>query len=175
MENEVDKGLFSCVGGAEGKVRMNILLAYWVVFSFLCSPSYAFVVHSLAPGAKRMGTTSLFDGPAECGVCPTAPKCSGAYLSKGCQGNGRIQGGIGVYLSWWPIKVFRPCPAFSEAGYTYRREGQTLEQVLFGEPSEKMKERMERIKNEEMKRKAASSALGAENEAMNRSEEKADS
>jgi hypothetical protein len=93
----------------------------------------------------------LFDGVAECGVCPQAPRCSGAYLSKGCQGNGKIQGGIGVFLSWWPIKVFRPCPAFSEAGYSYKREGQTLEQVLFGEPSEKMKGRLERIQNERLK------------------------
>jgi hypothetical protein len=151
---------------------MILLLVYLVVFSLLCPPSYAFVVRGLVPGAKRVGTTSLFDGPAECGVCPQAPKCSGAYLSKGCQGNGRIQGGIGVYLSWWPIKVFRPCPAFSEAGYTYRREGQTLEQVLFGEPSEKMKERMERIKNEETKRKAATSLPAAENKSMEVSDEK---
>ena len=42
----------------------------------------------------------------------------------GCDGTGKIQGGIATigFMSWWPIKVFRPCPAYLEAGYVYRRE-----------------------------------------------------
>lgn len=82
--------------------------------------------------------------------CPMASKCSGAYRSKGCDGSGKIQGGIATVsaFSWWPIKVFRPCPAFLEAGYQYRREGQTLEQVLFSEPSNKMKEKLAADKKE---------------------------
>lgn len=91
------------------------------------------------------------DSTEGCGVCPKAPNCSGEYLSRGCIGNGKIQGGIGVYLSWWPIKVYRPCPAFVAAGYNYKREGQTLEQVLFSEPSAKMKLRMKKLKNERAK------------------------
>ena len=37
------------------------------------------------------------------------------------------------------------------AGYAYRREGQTMDQVLFSEPSTKMKQRMEAIKQESAK------------------------
>jgi hypothetical protein len=44
-------------------------------------------------------------------------------------------------LSWWPIKVYRPCPSYLAAGYQYRREGQTMDQVLFSEPSTKQKEK----------------------------------
>jgi hypothetical protein len=55
------------------------------------------------------------------------------YISKGCDGNGKIQGGIATIplFSWWPIKVFRSCPCYMAAGYQYRREGQTMEQGLF--------------------------------------------
>ena len=41
----------------------------------------------------------------------------------------------------WPIKVFRPCPSYLQAGYQYKREGQTMDQVLFSEPSTKQKVR----------------------------------
>ncbi len=87
--------------------------------------------------------------------CPNAPKCSGAYRSKGCDGKGKIQGGIATipFMAWWPIKVYRPCPSYLEAGYVYRREGQTLEQVLFSEPSTKMKEQLEERKRMEMQKK----------------------
>jgi hypothetical protein len=69
----------------------------------------------------------------DCAKCPLAIKCSGEYLSQGCDGTGKIQGGIATIslFSWWPIKVFRPCPAYLAAGYQYKREGQTMDQVLF--------------------------------------------
>lgn len=56
-------------------------------------------------------------GPEEgeangCGKCSGAPLCSGEYMDKGCDGEGRIQGGIALVLPWWPIKVFRPCPSY---------------------------------------------------------------
>ena len=59
-----------------------------------------------------------------CNICPLAPKCSGEYKLRGCDGSGKIQGGIATvsFLSWWPIKVFRPCPSYLAAGYVYRRE-----------------------------------------------------
>ncbi|BBN06030.1 hypothetical protein MPTK1_3g17830 [Marchantia polymorpha subsp. ruderalis] len=52
----------------------------------------------------------------------------------GCNGEGRIQGGIGAVpgFGWWPIKAFRPCPAFVESGGKYRRIGQSLDEVAFG-------------------------------------------
>jgi hypothetical protein len=48
-----------------------------------------------------------------------------------------------------------------EAGYTYQREGQTLEQVLFGEPSEKAKARVAKIKREEVKMTEKNSQHGS--------------
>lgn len=100
----------------------------------------------------------------ECGPCPLAPKCSGEYKGKGCDGTGKIQGGIATvpFLSWWPIKVFRPCPSYLAAGYVYRREGQTLDQVLFSEPSTKMKEAIEKREAEEAREAAAKSADNAQ-------------
>ena len=82
------------------------------------------------------------------GKCPGAAKCKGEYRDKGCDGSGKIQGGIATIplFSWWPIKVYRPCPSYQDAGYVYRREGQTLDQVLFSEPSTKMQEKMAEIR-----------------------------
>ena len=44
------------------------------------------------------------------------------------------QGGLGVVpgFGWWPIKAYRPCPAFVEAGGRYKRQGQSLDEVAFG-------------------------------------------
>jgi len=65
--------------------------------------------------------------------CPMAAKCSGQYrkgqneacrkitiphyffVSDGCDGSGKIMGGIGTVAPWWPIKVYRPCPSYLEA------------------------------------------------------------
>ena len=65
------------------------------------------------------------------GKCPGAAKCKGEYRDKGCDGSGKIQGGIATVplFSWWPIKVYRPCPSYQDAGYVYRREGQTDERA----------------------------------------------
>ena len=40
-------------------------------------------------------------------------------LRKFCDGKGRIKGGMGALVDWWPIKVYRPCPAAAEAGRVY--------------------------------------------------------
>ena len=94
--------------------------------------------------------------------CPMAEKCSGSYRERGCDGTGKIQGGIATvsFLSWWPIKVFRPCPAYLEAGYVYRREGQTMDQVLFSEPSSKMKAKMDTMRKEEAEKVMKTIARG---------------
>lgn len=82
-------------------------------------------------------------GPA-CGPCPNAPKCNGEFRSQGCDGTGKVLGGLAAVpgFSWLPVKVYRPCPSYLKAGYVYRREGQTMDQVLFSEPSNKMKEKL---------------------------------
>ena len=50
-----------------------------------------------------------------------------------CDGTGRQQGGMGALFPWWPIKVYRPCPAWTAAGGTYQRKGQITDEMLFGE------------------------------------------
>jgi hypothetical protein len=47
----------------------------------------------------------------------------------------RIEGGIGVILTWWPIKAFRPCPNFIDKGGVYQRSGQGLDEIAFGRDS----------------------------------------
>jgi len=39
---------------------------------------------------------------------------------------------MGALFSWWPIKVYRPCPAWTAAGGTYQRKGQITDEMLFG-------------------------------------------
>lgn len=61
-----------------------------------------------------------------------AVKCPDCDL---CDGSGRILGGIGVVLDWWPIKAYRPCPNFIENGGRYVRSGQGLDEIAFGRDS----------------------------------------
>eukprot|EP00567_Pseudictyota_dubia_P011323 CAMPEP_0197440526 /NCGR_PEP_ID=MMETSP1175-20131217/7015_1 /TAXON_ID=1003142 /ORGANISM="Triceratium dubium, Strain CCMP147" /LENGTH=141 /DNA_ID=CAMNT_0042970653 /DNA_START=45 /DNA_END=470 /DNA_ORIENTATION=- len=61
-----------------------------------------------------------------------AVKCPDCDL---CDGSGRIIGGIGVVLDWWPIKAYRPCPNFIERGGRYVRSGQGLDEIAFGRDS----------------------------------------
>mmetsp|Transcript_16145 Transcript_16145/g.34900 ORF Transcript_16145/g.34900 Transcript_16145/m.34900 type:complete len:138 (-) Transcript_16145:311-724(-) len=61
-----------------------------------------------------------------------AVKCPDCDL---CDGSGRILGGIGVVLDWWPIKAYRPCPNFIERGGRYVRSGQGLDEIAFGRDS----------------------------------------
>jgi hypothetical protein len=65
-------------------------------------------------------------------VCKTCgvPKDKMAF---GCDGTGRIMGGIGAVpgFGWWPIKAYRPCGKAVEAGIQYRRTGQNVDEILF--------------------------------------------
>ncbi|OIW20171.1 hypothetical protein TanjilG_05702 [Lupinus angustifolius] len=60
--------------------------------------------------------------------------CGREKMEKGCNGEGRIQGGIATVpgFGWWPIKAYRPCPGFVAAGGRYRRQGQSMDEVAFG-------------------------------------------
>ncbi|XP_074584127.1 uncharacterized protein LOC141840126 [Curcuma longa] len=60
--------------------------------------------------------------------------CGREVIEKGCNGEGRIQGGIGTVpgFGWWPIKAFRPCPGFVATGGRYTRKGQSMDEVAFG-------------------------------------------
>lgn len=55
-------------------------------------------------------------------------------MERGCNGEGRIQGGIATIpgFGWWPIKAYRPCPGFLASGGRYRRRGQNMDEVAFG-------------------------------------------
>lgn len=55
-----------------------------------------------------------------------------AEMSFGCDGAGRVAGGIGAFVDWWPIKAFRPCGKGAAAGVRYRPRGQDINTVLFG-------------------------------------------
>ncbi|KAK4365516.1 hypothetical protein RND71_016874 [Anisodus tanguticus] len=60
--------------------------------------------------------------------------CGRAEIERGCNGEGRIQGGIATVpgFGWWPIKAYRPCPAFVASGGRYKRFGQSMDEVVSG-------------------------------------------
>ncbi|MBA0835211.1 hypothetical protein Goarm_007506, partial [Gossypium armourianum] len=60
--------------------------------------------------------------------------CGKEELERGCNGEGRIQGGIATVpgFGWWPIKAYRPCPAFVASGGRYTRRGQSMDEVASG-------------------------------------------
>ncbi|KAJ1281832.1 hypothetical protein BS78_03G004000 [Paspalum vaginatum] len=60
--------------------------------------------------------------------------CGRGELQPGCNGEGRIQGGIAAVpgFGWWPIKAYRPCPGFLASGGRYRRQGQSMDDVASG-------------------------------------------
>ncbi|XP_061350935.1 uncharacterized protein LOC133296003 [Gastrolobium bilobum] len=60
--------------------------------------------------------------------------CGREEIEKGCNGEGRVQGGIATVpgFGWWPIKAYRPCPGFVASGGRYRRQGQSMDEVAFG-------------------------------------------
>ncbi|KAL6850238.1 hypothetical protein ACP4OV_020865 [Aristida adscensionis] len=60
--------------------------------------------------------------------------CGRAQVERGCNGEGRMQGGIAAVpgFGWWPIKAYRPCPGFVASGGRYRRYGQSMDDVASG-------------------------------------------
>ncbi|XP_059641958.1 uncharacterized protein LOC132283931 isoform X2 [Cornus florida] len=60
--------------------------------------------------------------------------CGREEIENGCNGEGRIQGGIATVpgFGWWPIKAYRPCPGFVASGGRYRRRGQSMDEVVSG-------------------------------------------
>ncbi|KAK3159625.1 hypothetical protein QOZ80_1BG0048950 [Eleusine coracana subsp. coracana] len=60
--------------------------------------------------------------------------CGRDEVERGCNGEGRIQGGIAAVpgFGWWPIKAYRPCPGFVSSGGRYRRQGQSMDDVASG-------------------------------------------
>ncbi|WOL09329.1 hypothetical protein Cni_G18082 [Canna indica] len=81
--------------------------------------------------------------------------CGREEIEKGCNGEGRIQGGIATVpgFGWWPIKAFRPCPGFVASGGRYRRKGQSMDEVAFGRGEREMPTE-NIVKSKSSKRKA---------------------
>ena len=78
--------------------------------------SFSFTSHITRPrirATRLYETNSLRDLPplpkkgTSPALCPFSPEC-------GCDGTGKMQGGIATWplFTWWPIKVFRPCPSY---------------------------------------------------------------
>ena len=90
------------------------------------------------PSHNRCNIVSLREAEgesveAEDSTPPPPPvKCPDCDL---CDGSGRIEGGIGTVLKFWPIKAYRPCPNFIERGGMYQRSGQGLDEIAFGRDS----------------------------------------
>ena len=75
---------------------------------------------------------SVTDSQGDRSTLKAAKKCPDCDL---CDGSGRILGGIGTVLEWWPIKAYRPCPNLIERGGRYDRAGQGLDEIAFGRDS----------------------------------------
>lgn len=60
--------------------------------------------------------------------------CGREEIEWGCNGEGRIQGGIATVpgFGWWPIKAYRPCPSYLSTGGRYKRSGQSMDDIGFG-------------------------------------------
>jgi len=90
-----------------------------------------------APQFRRMTVVRAESSPAagQAESDPTVCKTCGAKLAeapKGCDGQGRVAGGMGAFVDWWPIKAYRECPALTASGRSYSRKGQITDEMLFG-------------------------------------------
>lgn len=63
---------------------------------------------------------------------PRCRTCGRSSVLRGCDGSGRVTGGLGAVLPFWPIKAYRPCPDFVAVGGKYTRKGQSLDEIAFG-------------------------------------------
>ena len=90
------------------------------------------VTHAHSRSGFRMQVSPDTDEAKEdpVNVCESCGREGGVV--SGCDGNGKIVGGLGAVLDWWPIKAYRPCPDYLKANKTYRRAGQSLEEIAFG-------------------------------------------
>ncbi|KAK9816576.1 hypothetical protein WJX72_002142 [[Myrmecia] bisecta] len=99
-------------------------------------------MQATAPGAPE--TAEQETPVAEVPVTTSANVCGtcGVSLDKmpwGCDGKGRVAGGIGAVAPWWPIKAYRPCPTAAKMGVKYSRKGQITDDMLFGRGKQRRK------------------------------------
>lgn len=95
-----------------------------------------FAAEGGSPGEILVDSSASDEGTPSSEIADEPPKaavkCPDCDL---CDGSGRILGGIGTVLDWWPIKAYRPCPNFIERGGRYVRSGQGLDEIAFGRDS----------------------------------------
>ncbi|XP_010325350.1 uncharacterized protein [Solanum lycopersicum] len=105
----------------------------WSTLPFLCSSSTPLVeeengsTDDVLPASINEESSSVLP-PGAC------KGCGRLEIESGCNGEGRIQGGIATIpgFGWWPIKAYRPCPAFVASGGRYKRFGQSMDEVVSG-------------------------------------------
>ncbi|XP_055821714.1 uncharacterized protein LOC129890182 isoform X2 [Solanum dulcamara] len=108
----------------------------WSTLPFLCSTSTPLVEEEekengssgdVLPASINQESSSILP-PGAC------KGCGRVEIESGCNGEGRIQGGIATVpgFGWWPIKAYRPCPAFVACGGRYKRFGQSMDEVVSG-------------------------------------------
>ncbi|RWW89431.1 hypothetical protein BHE74_00001625 [Ensete ventricosum] len=113
--------------------------------SSVTQATYSIVTEDEAAGEEESSAAAAAPPPVE-GIHPPDGESLVAgtedpqfreEVEKGCNGEGRIQGGIATVpgFGWWPIKAFRPCPGFVATGGRYRRRGQSIDEVAFGRGS----------------------------------------
>ena len=85
------------------------------------------------PPARQSTPPPPSTPPTTCAACGIAL----ADAPRGCDGAGRVAGGVGAVLSFWPVKAYRPCPALEKAGLAYTRKGQITDEMLFGSKGQK--------------------------------------
>ncbi|XP_027180997.1 uncharacterized protein LOC113779577 [Coffea eugenioides] len=82
----------------------------------------------------QSGSSTLLQEPQTPPSVRGCQVCGKEEIERGCNGEGRIQGGIATVpgFGWWPIKAYRPCPSFVATGGRYRRTGQSMDDIGFG-------------------------------------------
>lgn len=92
-----------------------------------------------ADSVEKPATLPKTSDASESTTAPTSTVCEACGIeggpTGGCDGTGRIPGGVGAVLTWWPIKAYRPCPELIKAKKKYRRSGQSLDEIAFGRES----------------------------------------
>ncbi len=87
--------------------------------------AFAGPVHPMKSAQVRAATATCCAEP--CAGCGRAEG-----VAPGCDGAGRVVGGLGAVIDWWPIKAYRPCSHLVSARKQYTRKGQSLDEIAFG-------------------------------------------
>lgn len=142
------KSFFAALRGLHGQTIYSTYLVQYIGCQQTACNKMAFVSNialtPLRPRLHRCGmhitsqaeSTSSADGndagqaDKESSACPGCKRPEGPV--SGCDGEGRIIGGLGAFVQWWPIKAYRPCPDFLKTKKTYQRAGQSLDEIAFG-------------------------------------------